>query len=104
MSKTDSAAQSFRVWLAQYADWQPAGWCDVPPQATALEPADNGYMSAAEARLFVEGFNEAISSNGNQIWAVAVPVVLRYEGDVRSGDKIVGHHFGPPPEPTDTND
>jgi hypothetical protein len=90
-------SRTFRLWIATYRDWRPARWNDVPPRATALEPVDEGFCSADEAALFVEGFNQAMLGQNDTLWAVAVPVTLRYEGDAQVGQAIEGYAFAEAP-------
>jgi hypothetical protein len=85
--------QMYRLWIATYTDWQPVRWNDAPPTATALEAVENGLYSADEAALFLEGFNGAVLQNKDPIWAVAVPVTIRFEGDAQPGMPIQGHAF-----------
>jgi hypothetical protein len=82
--------QIFRVWLARYYDWEPCEWYEVPQDATALEPVD-GCMTADEAALFLQGFNQAMLRQPRQIWAVAIPVSVRYDGDLEPGMIVDGH-------------
>ena len=99
-----ATGQMYRLWITTYADWQPAQWSDAPPTATALEAVENGLYSADEAALFLEGFNSAVLQNNDPIWAVAVPVTIRYEGDAQPGMPIRGHAFpggGPGIDATD---
>jgi hypothetical protein len=78
----------FRVWITRFEKWQPAAWDELPPRATAVEPADNSAMSAREAVRFLEGFNRTMLARVAPIWAVAVPVTIRYEGDLRVGAMV----------------
>lgn len=87
----------FRLWIATYADWHPGCWNDAPPQATAVELVADATYSAAEARLFLEGFNSQIVSTSKPLWVVAVPVTLRYEGDASPGDRVEGYRFADHP-------
>jgi hypothetical protein len=87
------AARRFRVWIVTFDDWQPTHWNESPPRATAVEPADDALYTADEATLFVQGFNASILGSGQPIWAVAVPVTLRYEGDASAGMPLEGHCF-----------
>ncbi|HEX4143881.1 MAG TPA: hypothetical protein VHY91_10135 [Pirellulales bacterium] len=109
----DAPRQRFRIWIAGYDDWQPTDWRDVPPRAIAREPAEALVLSAAQAESFVEGFNREMlrkqsrdgrgldgnALDGNaldgekRLWAVAVPVVVRYEGDPHPGQILTGHRF-----------
>jgi hypothetical protein len=43
--------------------------------------------------FFVEGFNHAMLGKNDPIWAVAVPVTVRYEGDAQAGVAVRGHVF-----------
>src|SRR5436305_8033943 len=81
----------FRVWIVRYERWRPAAWDELPPRATAVEPADGAAMSAREAVRFLEGFNRTMlarvenaageSDDSLSVWAVAIPVSIRYDGD-----------------------
>jgi hypothetical protein len=75
----------FRVWITRYERWRPAAWDEVPPRATAVEPADSSAMSARDAVRFLEGFNRTMLARLVPIWAIAVPVTIHYEGDLRVG-------------------
>ncbi len=90
---TPSSSTRFRVWIATYDDWLPSAWNELPPLATACEPVENVLYTEAEAALFVEGFNRSMLAEPRQIWAVAVPVTLRYDGDAQPGLPIYGHVF-----------
>ena len=79
------AAQRFRVWITVYRDWQPGHDGDIPPQATALEPAERRPMTARQARRYVGAFNRAALAGGKKIWAVALPVTVSYGGDTQPG-------------------
>jgi hypothetical protein len=93
MDRLASGQPLFRLWIASYADWRPARWNEAPPRATALEPVADAAYSASEAALFLEGFNSAMLTSERPLWAVAVPVVLRYEGDPSPGAVVHGHVF-----------
>lgn len=73
----------YRVWLAEYEGRRPRRCCAVPRKARAVEPAEPHCVTAAAAREFVEGFNRVRRSD--RLWAVAVPVVVRIEGEPRRG-------------------
>jgi hypothetical protein len=75
----------FRVWIARYEKWRPVSWDELPPRATAVEPADTAAMSAREAIRFLEGFNRTMLARLLPIWAIAVPVTIHYEGDLHIG-------------------
>ena len=78
----------FRVWIARYEHWQPECHRQVPPAAVAVEPAEGGTMSAEEAATYVEAFNRAALARPGRLWAVALPVRIRYEGEPRPGQVI----------------
>lgn len=78
----------FRLWVAGYRDWHPMSWSDRPPLATAIEPLSEATYNAESAQLFLQGFNSQMLLSERGLWAVAVPVTLRFEGDLRPGDEI----------------
>lgn len=78
----------FRIWVVRYDRWQPAAWNDLPPRAVAVEAAEATPFSAAEAARFLEGFNGTMLARPTRLWAVAVPVTIRYEGDLRAGQIV----------------
>jgi hypothetical protein len=47
--------------------------------------------------LFLEGFNSSMLEYDQPIWAVAVPITVRYEGDAQPGMSVRGHTFPPVP-------
>lgn len=79
----------YRVWIVRYPGWPPDAWHDIPADAVAVEPAEREAMAAGRARHYVEAFNRAAQAGQRKIWAVAVPVVLRYVGDPQPGETIV---------------
>jgi hypothetical protein len=83
----------FRLWIATYDNWRPSRWNDAPPTAVALEPVEEALYSAAEAALFLEGFNSSMLEYEKPIWAVAVPVTVRFEGDASCGSSVQGYAF-----------
>ncbi len=89
--------QMFRLWIATYADWRPSRWNESPPLATALEPVEDALYSADEAAMFLEGFNSSMLEYDQPIWAVAVPITVRYEGDAQAGRSVRGFAFPPDP-------
>ncbi len=90
-----SGSPRFRLWVATYSDWRPQGWHQQPPGAIAVEPVDDALYSAAEAALFLEGFNSAVLDDPRSLWAVAVPVEIKLEGDARPGMPVRGAAFLP---------
>ena len=85
--------QLFRLWIATYENWRPSRWNESPPAAVALEPVDEGLYSEAETALFLEGFNSSMLEYDKPIWAVAVPVAVRFEGDAVCGRPVTGYVF-----------
>ena len=75
----------FRVWITRYEKWRPISWDQLPPRATAVEPADATAMPAREAIRFLEGFNRTMLARLLPIWAITVPVTIHYEGDLHIG-------------------
>lgn len=86
-------SRRFRVWIAVCENWQPTAWNDVPAAAVACEPVADALYDEREAAAFVQGFNQAMLAEPRQLWAVAVPVTLRLEGDAQAGRPIAGHAF-----------
>jgi hypothetical protein len=94
MEETPSGSpRLFRLWITTYVDWRPAHWNETPPRATAIEPVEEALYSAQEAALFLEGFNSAMIGQEKPIWAVAVPITIRYEGDAQPGMPVEGYAF-----------
>lgn len=87
----------FRVWLIRAGDWQPAHGLDLPPQGVAIEPACDGCLSPLEAATYVAGFNEARRQQALDVWAVAVPVRVRYDGDPTPGAIVQSQPLPLPP-------
>lgn len=81
-------AGRYRVWIVRYESRPPDTWHGVPLGAIAVEPAERGTMSGRRARGYVEAFNRSAQRGGRKIWAVAVPVAVRYLGEPRSGEKL----------------
>jgi len=76
----------YRVWIVACRHGPPARCSDVPPDAIALEPAEEGTFSAAQAARYVAAFNRAVLGGHRRVWAVAVPVGgVWYEGEPRPG-------------------
>jgi hypothetical protein len=86
--RTTPGRLRFRVWITRYDDWHPRSLLDRPPRATALEPAEAGTMSGRQAGAYAEAFNRAALAAGHRLWAVAVPVAIRYEGEPRAGELL----------------
>lgn len=85
--------QVYRLWISRYEGWAPNRWDDVPPEAVALEPAVEGVYSAAQAAAFVEGFNTEMLRDVQRRWAVAIPVTIRYDGDLTVGQRFSSRPF-----------
>ena len=41
----------------------------------------------------IESFNQEMLDRADQVWAVAVPVSIRYDGDAEPGSIVYGHNF-----------
>jgi hypothetical protein len=78
-----------RVWIVRYGGWQPQQWSDLPAEAIAVEPAEPGTMTARQACRYVEAFNRAVLGGRQKVWAVALPVAVRYLGDPQPGERIM---------------
>jgi hypothetical protein len=76
------------VWIVQYQGWRPNDLRDTPADAIAVEPAERGTMTVGQAREYVEAFNRAAQSGPQRIWAVALPVAIRYVGDPHPGEAL----------------
>jgi hypothetical protein len=79
-----------RVWIVRYEGTPPTAWLDVPAGAVAIEPAEGRAMTARRARRYVEAFNRAALAGTQKVWAVALSVTIRYEGDARPGQRLHG--------------
>ncbi|MEN6450359.1 MAG: hypothetical protein ABFC96_07710 [Thermoguttaceae bacterium] len=77
-----------RVWIVRYEGPRPNGWHASPPDAVAVEPAERRTMSVQQANRYVEAFNRGTAAGGRKVWAVALPVTVRYEGEPRPGEPI----------------
>jgi hypothetical protein len=81
----------FRVWIGVFRGPAPADWHGLPDGLLALEPAEPGCLSADEAAVYVAAFNGALLDRPaprHRRWAVPVPVRIRYEGDLRPGQRV----------------
>ncbi len=87
----------FRVWIAEYGDWKPSDFRDVPPVATALEPAEDGTLPGELAAVYVEAFNREALHRPRKIWAIALPASICYCGDPQPGQTIRPAHEKSPP-------
>jgi hypothetical protein len=81
------AARRYRVWIVR-SRRPPENWRQLPAAAAAVEPAEQRSMNARRARVYVEAFNGVSSAADRDHWAVAVPVRLRYDGDLPPGEII----------------
>ena len=82
------ATLQYRVWLCAFTDWEPRDSSDVPPAATAVEPAEIGTMPAAQAARYVQSFNGRMMAVERRLWAVAIPVSIRYHGEPTPGQRL----------------
>jgi hypothetical protein len=82
MNLTVSSRHStYRLWIAEFENWQPQAWNDVPPRARPVEAVEDCY-DAAQAAAFMEGFNTQILRDAKPYWAVATSVTACYQGDL----------------------
>ena len=88
LNSTENRDGSFRVWVASYRDFRPTNWSDIPPEATALEPAEPHCMTRREAALYVEAFNRAMLEQSKRLWALPVQVTPRLDGDLSPGEPV----------------
>jgi hypothetical protein len=79
-----------RVWIVRYQGERPDRWGDVPAGAIAVEPAERRTMAARQAQRYVEAFNRAAQNGPRKVWAVALPVTIRYVGDPQPGEAVAG--------------
>lgn len=82
----------YRVWIVHFGDWAPQNYLQVPPVAVAQEPAESEAMLAPQAARYVEAFNRAALARRCKLWAVALPVAVRFEGEPRPGDTLTCPH------------
>ena len=84
----------YRIWKVRCpVAWEPTTWDELPPSAWAVEPAEQGAFSAEDARSYLAGFNQAMLADRQRLWALAVPVRVAYEGDLRVGDRLNAREF-----------
>lgn len=88
MNTIERGGVFYRVWIGHYARWIPHHWSDVPPQAEAVELADSRLLQRDAARQVVEGFNRRMLEREKQLWAIAVPVRVRIDGEPQRGQTI----------------
>lgn len=86
--RADIPQDVFRIWIATSHHWQPGSWRDLPEEAVVVELALPGWFSSREAMAYVDGHNRAAIERRDHRWAVAVPVVIHFQGDPRPGDRI----------------
>jgi hypothetical protein len=86
--RTETAESRCRVWIVRYEGAPPSAWHDAPRGAVAIEPAEEQPMPARRAARYVEAFNRAVVRGTQRVWAVAVPVTIRYEGDPHPGKPL----------------
>jgi hypothetical protein len=91
----------FRLWIATYSGRRPARWNQAPSPATALEVVEDRLYSAEEAALLLHGFNRVMLDYDEPIWAVAVPITVRYDGDAQAGMSVQGFEFADEPPVAD---
>lgn len=88
MNDPHGGRRRFRVWICGSEDCQPGEGREMHTEKVAIEPAEEGVMSHAEAADYLEAFNAAACARGGRIRAVAVPVTVRYQGDAVPGQRI----------------
>jgi len=71
-----------------YRDWHPRRWSEIPATGVALKPAHDWVLTRQEADTYVETFNRRMLTRPKQLWAVAIPVTIRFEGDLREGQSV----------------
>lgn len=91
MSRPRSSCVRYRVWIMRYENWRPRRWNQTPPAMTADRPADDACYNADEAREMVAGFNRQELREHRGRWAVAVPVIVRHEGDLQRGAVLIAN-------------
>jgi hypothetical protein len=88
MTTTSRDRGLYRVWITRYENWRPRGPRDRPPAAVALEPAEAGTMPRGQARAYADAFNTSALAGRRKLWAVVLPVEIRYEGDLEPGQLV----------------
>jgi hypothetical protein len=89
-----AGVRQYRVWIVRYRGRPPRGPGETPARCRALEPAEEQAMSAREATQYTAAFNGALLAGRREkrgprkLWAVAVPVKLRYDGDLHPGQGL----------------
>jgi hypothetical protein len=85
---SQDGAPLYRVWIVHYQDWRPHCWSEVPPRYRAVELAVGGCLTHDAAAHWLEGYNAAMLAGDARLWAVAVKVHVRYEGDLVPGQMM----------------
>jgi hypothetical protein len=88
MRRQHGGRTRYRVWIVRYDGDPPKTWDDAPAGAVTLEPAEQQTMGAGRAACYVEAFNRAALAAKRDVWAVAVPIKLRYVGDPLPGERL----------------
>jgi hypothetical protein len=83
-----SVGTRYRVWIVRYEGPPPADWHNVPSGAVTVEPAEEGTMTRRQAHRYVAAFNRAAVGARRELWAAAVPVTIRYDGDLQPGEMV----------------
>ena len=90
-SRIKPPADRYRVWITSLgglAGGEIGQSRSDSAQAVALEPAEEGTMSARQAARYVAAFNRVAAALGRGVRAVALPVAVRYEGDAVPGRPV----------------
>jgi hypothetical protein len=85
MSVRIQSNRQYRVWLVRSGRGSFGRLGAAPRRFVAVEPAEEGLMSASQASEYVAAYNAAALVGESGLWAIAVPVTIRYEGDLRPG-------------------
>lgn len=86
--RSSERAGQYRVWIVRYRNWTPRSCRDVPSHGVVLEPAEADMMPACQAARYVEAFNRAALAQDRKIWAVAIQLTVRYDGEPQSGQLL----------------
>ena len=88
--KQPQTDQQYRLWIVRYEGRRLKSWHEQPSKVTAVMTAVDGCYSAEQAKVFLEAFNGEMLKDEQRRWAVAVPVKVRYYGDLAMDDKLAG--------------
>jgi hypothetical protein len=83
-----AAPACYRVWIVTGGHSLPRPQQALPPNALAVEPAEEGTMTRAAAARYVAAFNRTARQSGQPLRAIAVPVAVRYDGEPAAGEPL----------------